>query len=164
MEEQKLYIDYLQTPIGELELASTSTGLLSVLFVQTEKNTLDKQPVAFSKINEEVKKQLNAFFKKELTVFDLPLHPAGTDFQKKVWNELTRIPFGQTISYLTLAKRLGDVNSIRAAASANGKNPITIIIPCHRVIGSNGTLVGYSGDMWRKQWLLEHESGQESLF
>lgn len=154
----------MQTPIGELELTSTSTGLLSVLFVQTEKNTLDKQPVAFSKINEEVKKQLNAFFKKELTVFDLPLHPAGTDFQKKVWNELTRIPFGQTISYLTLAKRLGDVNSIRAAASANGKNPITIIIPCHRVIGSNGTLVGYSGDMWRKQWLLEHESGQESLF
>jgi methylated-DNA-[protein]-cysteine S-methyltransferase len=164
VEEQKLYIDYLETPVGELELTSTATGLLSVLFVQTEKNTLDKQPVSFSKVNEETKKQLKAFFKKELTAFDLPLNPAGTDFQKKVWNELTKIPFGQTISYLTLAKKLGDANSIRAAASANGKNPITIIIPCHRVIGANGTLVGYSGDMWRKQWLLEHESRQESLF
>jgi methylated-DNA-[protein]-cysteine S-methyltransferase len=164
VEEQKLYIDYLETPVGELELTSTATDLLSALFVQTEKNTLDKQPVSFSKVNEETKKQLNAFFKKELTTFDLPLNPAGTDFQKKVWNELTRVPFGQTISYLTLAKKLGDANSIRAAASANGKNPITIIIPCHRVIGANGTLVGYSGDMWRKQWLLEHESRQESLF
>jgi methylated-DNA-[protein]-cysteine S-methyltransferase len=164
VEEQKLYIDYIETPIGELELTSSAVDLLSVLFVQTEKNTLDKQPVSFSKVNEETKKQLVAFFKKELTVFNLPINPAGTDFQKKVWNELTRIPFGQTISYLTLAKKLGDANSIRAAASANGKNPISIIIPCHRVIGANGTLVGYSGDMWRKQWLLEHESRQESLF
>jgi len=164
LEEQKLYIDYLETPVGELELTSTASDLLSVLFVQTEKNTLDKQPIANSKVNDEAKKQLNAFFKKELSKFDLPLNPAGTSFQKSVWAELTKIPFGQTISYLTLAKRLGDPNSIRAAASANGKNPIAIIIPCHRVIGSNGTLVGYSGDMWRKQWLLNHESKQESLF
>jgi methylated-DNA-[protein]-cysteine S-methyltransferase len=162
--EQKLYIDYLQTPIGELELTSTANDLLSVLFVETEKNTLDKQPVAFSKVNEETKKQLSAFFKKELSVFDLPMNPAGSDFQKTVWKELTKIPFGQTLSYLSLAKKLGDPNSIRAAASANGKNPIAIIIPCHRVIGSNGTLVGYSGDLWRKQWLLNHESKQESLF
>jgi methylated-DNA-[protein]-cysteine S-methyltransferase len=164
MTEQKLYYDYMQTPLGELELTSNSHHLLSALFVKTEKNVLDKQPVQHSEINEEAKKQLNAFFKKELTQFKLPINPAGTEFQKMVWSELVKIPFGLTISYLTLAKKLGDPNSIRAAASANGKNPITIIIPCHRVIGTDGKLVGYSGDMWRKQWLLNHESKQESLF
>ncbi len=164
MSEHKLYYDYIDTPLGELELTSNGMHLLSALFVKTEKNVLDKQPVLESEINNEAKKQLNAFFKKELTEFNLPLHPAGTDFQKTVWDELIKIPFGTTISYLTLAKKLGDVNSIRAAASANGKNPITIIIPCHRVIGTDGKLVGYSGDMWRKQWLLDHESNQEKLF
>ena len=164
MSDLKLYYDYLETPLGELELTSSSSHLLSALFVKTEKNVLDKQPVLSSQVNEEAKKQLNAYFKKEIRQFNLPLNPAGTDFQKSVWTELQKIPFGTTISYLTLAKRLGDVNSIRAAASANGKNPITIIIPCHRVIGADGKLVGYSGDMWRKQWLLNHESKQESLF
>jgi len=164
MSDLKLYYDYLETPLGELEITSSSGHLLSVLFVKTEKNVLDKQPVLKSEINEETKKQLSSYFKKEITQFNLPLHPAGTDFQKSVWSELIKIPYGETISYLTLAKKLGDPNSIRAAASANGKNPITIIIPCHRVIGADGKLVGYSGDMWRKQWLLNHESRQESLF
>jgi len=154
----------METPLGELELTSSSNHLLSVLFVKTEKNVLDKQPVLSSEINDEAKKQLDAYFNKEITKFDLPINAAGTEFQKTVWNELTKIPFGTTISYLTLAKKLGDVNSIRAAASANGKNPITIIIPCHRVIGTDGKLVGYSGDMRRKQWLLDHESNQEKLF
>lgn len=164
MSEQKLYYDYIDTPLGELELTSSNSYLLSALFVKTEKNVLDKQPVLSSPVNEEAKKQLNAFFKKELTQFELPINPAGTEFQKMVWSELVKIPFGTTISYMTLAKKLGDPNSIRAAASANGKNPITIIIPCHRVIGTDGKLVGYSGDMWRKQWLLDHESKQEKLF
>lgn len=164
MSEHKLYYDYMDTPIGELELTSSNSFLLSVLFVKTEKNVLDKQPVLLSEINQEAKKQLDAYFKKELTQFKLPLNPAGTEFQKMVWSELVKIPFGTTISYLTLAKKLGDVNSIRAAATANGKNPITIIIPCHRIIGADGKLVGYSGDMWRKQWLLDHESKQEKLF
>lgn len=160
----KLFFSYIDSPLGEIELTASDDRLLSVLFVKTEKNVLDKQPVLKSEINEEAKKQLDAYFKKEITKFNLPIHPAGTEFQKTVWNELTKIPFGTTISYLTLAKKLGDVNSIRAAASANGKNPITIIIPCHRVIGSDGKLVGYSGDMRRKQWLLDHESNQEKLF
>ncbi len=164
MSEQKLYYDYIDTPLGELELTSSANHLLAALFVKTEKNVLDKQPVLESEINNEAKKQLTAFFKKELTQFKLPINPAGTEFQKMVWSELVKIPFGTTISYLTLAKKLGDPNSIRAAASANGKNPISIIIPCHRVIGTDGKLVGYSGDMWRKQWLLNHESKQESLF
>jgi methylated-DNA-[protein]-cysteine S-methyltransferase len=164
MDEQKLYYDYIDTPLGELELTSSNDFLVSALFVKTEKNLLSKQPVLHSAINEEAKKQLNAYFKKELTQFKLPINPAGTSFQKMVWSELVKIPFGTAISYLTLAKKLGDPNSIRAAASANGKNPITIIIPCHRVIGSDGKLVGYSGDLWRKEWLINHESRQESLF
>ncbi len=160
----KLFFSYIDTPLGEIEITSSDDHLLSVLFVKTEKNVLDKQPVLHSEINEETKKQLASFFKKEITEFNLPINPAGTEFQKAVWNELIKIPFGTTISYLTLAKKLGDVNSIRAAASANGKNPIAIIIPCHRVIGTDGKMVGYSGDMWRKQWLLDHESKQEKLF
>lgn len=164
MSDQKLHFDYLDTPIGEIEFTSTAKELLSVLFVKNSKTTLEKQPFSYSPVNEEAKKQMQAYLNKELTVFNLPLKPAGTDFQKSVWLELQKIPFGITISYLTLAKRLGDDNAIRAVAAANGKNPISIIIPCHRVIGSDGKLVGYSGELWRKKWLLEHESPQETLF
>lgn len=164
MSDQKLHFEYLDSPLGEIELTSTTNELLSVLFVKVGKITLEKQPFSYSPVNEETKKQLQAYFNKELTSFTLPLRPAGTDFQKSVWQELQRIPFGTTISYLNLAKRLGDENAIRAVAAANGKNPISIIIPCHRVIGTDGKLVGYSGELWRKKWLLDHESGQASLF
>jgi len=164
MSDQKLHFEYLDSPLGEIEITSTSNELLSVLFVKVGKITLEKQPFSYSPINEETKKQLQAYFNKELTSFTLPLRPAGTDFQKSVWQELQRISFGTTISYLNLAKRLGDENAIRAVAAANGKNPISIIIPCHRVIGTDGKLVGYSGELWRKKWLLDHESGQASLF
>ena len=164
MSDQKLHFEYLDSPIGEIEITSTSKELLSILFVKNGKITLEKQPFSYSPVNEEAKKQLLAYFNKELTVFNLPLRPAGSEFQKMVWNELQNIPFGTTISYLNLAKRLGDENAVRAVAAANGKNPIAIVIPCHRVIGSDGKLVGYSGELWRKKWLLEHESGQATLF
>lgn len=164
MSDQKLHFEYLDSPLGEIELTSTTNELLSVLFVKVGKISLEKQPFSYSPVNEETKRQLQAYFNKELTSFALPLRPAGTDFQKSVWQELQKIPFGTTISYLNLAKRLGDDNAIRAVAAANGKNPISIIIPCHRVIGSDGKLVGYSGELWRKKWLLDHESGQASLF
>ncbi|MCK5677367.1 MAG: methylated-DNA--[protein]-cysteine S-methyltransferase, partial [Flavobacteriaceae bacterium] len=100
------------------------------------------------------------------TSFDLKLNPQGTDFQQNVWNELQRIPYGKTTSYLDQSKKMGNVKAIRAIASANGKNPIWIIIPCHRVIGSDGSLTGYAGGLWRKKWLLEHENPtkQTSLF
>lgn len=92
--------------------------------------------------------------------------PEGTDFQKRVWQQLLDIPFGTTLSYLDLAKQLGDVKAIRAVASANGKNPLWIVVPCHRVIGTDGSLTGYAGGLWRKKWLLEHENppNQTSLF
>lgn len=114
----------------------------------------------------ETTQQLLEYFDGKRTDFDLKLNPEGTDFQKKVWKELSKIPFGKTVSYLDIAKRLGDPKAIRAAASANGKNPLWIIVPCHRVIGSDGSLTGYAGGLWRKKWLLEHESPvkQVSLF
>ena len=86
------------------------------------------------------------------------LHFSATEFQQKVWSQLQTIPFGKTISYIQLAKDLGDEKCIRAAASANGKNPFAIVVPCHRVIGKDGSLTGYAGGLWRKQWLLEHEN------
>jgi methylated-DNA-[protein]-cysteine S-methyltransferase len=102
--------------------------------------------------------QLKEYFNKTRTHFQLKLNPEGTGFQKKVWRQLETIPFGKTTSYQNLANNLGDPKVIRAAASANGKNPIAIVIPCHRVIGSDGSLTGYAGGLHRKKWLLEHES------
>lgn len=106
----------------------------------------------------EAMQQLGAYFAGKLRVFDLPLRPQGTDFQRKVWQALLEIPYGKTISYLGISENIGDPKSTRAVGAANGRNPIPIVIPCHRVIGSDGSLTGYGGGIWRKQWLLEHES------
>ncbi len=106
--------------------------------------------------------QLNEYFSGKRKLFDLPIQQEGSAFQQKVWNELVKIPFGKTISYLQLAQRLGDAKSIRAAASANGRNKLNIVVPCHRVIGSDGSLIGYGGGLPRKKWLLEHEAKFEN--
>jgi methylated-DNA-[protein]-cysteine S-methyltransferase len=112
--------------------------------------------------------QLDEYFRGSRKNFDLPFNQAGTTLQQKVWELLYKIPFGKTISYQQLSKQYGDPKAIRAIASANGRNNLPIIVPCHRVIGSNQTLVGYSGGLWRKRWLLEHEaklhSGVQELF
>ena len=105
--------------------------------------------------------ELIQYFHGQRKHFDVPVHQQGTDFQQKVWNELLAISYGKTISYLELSRRIGDVKAIRAAASANGRNNVAIIVPCHRVIGSDQTLVGYGGGLWRKKWLLQHEARQE---
>lgn len=156
MAEIILY-NYYNSPIGEIELASTSEALLWVKFLETEKVKRTKQQETDSLLFKKTKEQLTAYFKNELEVFDLPLEIQGTEFQKTVWQKLLLLPFGKTISYLTLSKQIGDVKAIRAVASSNGKNPFCIIIPCHRVIGTDGSLTGYAGDLWRKKWLLEHE-------
>lgn len=112
--------------------------------------------------------QLIQYFNGQRRQFELPLNQPGTPFQQEVWGELILIPFGKTISYLELARRTGDTKATRAVASANGKNNIAIIVPCHRVIGSNRELVGYGGGLWRKKWLLELEAkvayGVQTLF
>jgi methylated-DNA-[protein]-cysteine S-methyltransferase len=157
MKEENLYYDYMDSPVGELEISAGENALLSVLFSKTKDHELPRKEINSNPIIEKTKQQLESYFKNEISEFNLPIKPKGTEFQTKVWRELCNIPHGKTISYLSLAKKLGDVKSIRAAASANGKNPLAIIVPCHRVIGTTGKLVGYSGDLWRKQWLLEHE-------
>ena len=113
--------------------------------------------------------QLHDYFAGTRQTFDFKLNPSGTAFQQSVWRALLQVPFGTTCSYLTLSRQLGDEKAIRAVAAANGRNPLWIVVPCHRVIGSDGSLTGYAGGLWRKQWLLEHEgaltrSGQLSIF
>jgi methylated-DNA-[protein]-cysteine S-methyltransferase len=142
---------YYNSPIGVIEISESEEKIISVSFVEEGGNS-DSSDVLANALA-----QLDEYFSQQRTAFDLPLSPQGTEFQKRVWDELCTIPFGKTTSYLAIAKRLGDEKVIRAAASANGKNPIGIIIPCHRVIGSDGSLTGYAGGLWRKDWLLKHE-------
>lgn len=158
---------YYQSPIGVLKITALDTAIRSLIFI--EENGEDKES-SQSPILDECIKQLDEYFAGKKTEFDFPfVFNEGSEFQQKVWTELGKIPFGKTISYKQLALRLGDVNLIRAAGTANSKNPIAIVVPCHRVIGSDGKLVGYAGGLWRKQWLLEHEqklagTRQPSLF
>jgi methylated-DNA-[protein]-cysteine S-methyltransferase len=151
----------IKTPLGFAELKGDESGLASVTVFDNEK-PLDIIP----EILEDAVHQLTEYFEGRRKEFTLTLQLEGTEFQKKVWNELLNIPYGKTLSYLELSKKLGDVKAIRAVASANGKNPLWIIVPCHRVIGSNGDLIGYAGGLHRKKWLLEHESPvkQQTLF
>ena len=152
----------IETPVGILELKGDAEGLASVLF-KDEENVISKK---IPNELQEAVNQLHQYFEGKRKEFNLKLSPNGTDFQKKVWKQLQEISFGKTASYQQMANQLGDPKVIRAAASANGKNPISIIIPCHRVIGSDGSLTGYAGGLHRKKWLLEHESPspQQSLF
>lgn len=154
-------VAYIQTPIGVAELKGDKNGLASVT-VLNNKKPIGTIPTELK----EAAEQFQQYFNGNRTVFNLKLNPSGTHFQKEVWNALLEIPFGKTISYLELSKQLGDVKAIRAVASANGKNPLWIVVPCHRVIGTNGDLTGYAGGLHRKKWLLEHESPakQTTLF
>jgi methylated-DNA-[protein]-cysteine S-methyltransferase len=149
------YTRYYPSPVGLLELKASDTGLRSVLF-RFEHDPLLVTDTASLIVNQAVA-ELDAYFAGTLKSFKVPLDMQGTDFQLVVWKELLFIPFGQTISYLQLAKRVGDLHSTRAVGNANGKNPLSIIVPCHRVIGSNGKLIGYGGGMENKRWLLEFE-------
>lgn len=154
---------FITTPIGTLELKGSEAGLASVLFID---DASEKATAVIPKSLIAATTQLNEYFAGNRNSFDLTLAPEGTDFQNRVWNELQKIQFGKTETYQKMANRLGDPKVIRAAASANGKNPIPIIIPCHRVIGTDGSLTGYASGLHRKKWLLEHESPvkQQSLF
>ena len=155
------YIKHYLSPIGTLEILVSNMHLTHVLFRETQKKPslqLDETTES-SPIIEECVKQFDAYFTGKLKDFDLPLLPQGTDFQLNVWEYLKTIPYGKTISYLAFSRRIGNEKAIRAVGTANGRNPLTIILPCHRVIGSDGSLVGYGGDLWRKEWLLRHEGG-----
>lgn len=169
--------NFSESPLGELIIVSSGNGLCVVEFADDRQQLIHKLEKKFNghlntgidPIIEKCKIQLTEYFNGKRKEFDIPFDLSGSDFQKKVWNLLGSIPYGKTISYLDFSKKYGDPKAIRAIASANGDNPLAIIIPCHRVIGSDGSLIGYAGGLARKQWLLEHEqdfSGhrQEKLF
>lgn len=140
------------SPIGFLHISQLDEAITSIHFMQEPLNNEHTSPLLT-----QVKNELHAYFHNGLRQFSFPIQQQGTSFQNQVWDQLLQIPYGTTISYLEMARRLGDEKKIRAAGTANGKNQLAIVVPCHRVIGSNGQLVGYAGGLWRKEWLLKHE-------
>jgi methylated-DNA-[protein]-cysteine S-methyltransferase len=166
--EETIYTGYMPSPLGIIQIKATPRAITQVHF-------LDKDPIAPTDIPANTPpvliqciKELEEYFAGARTQFNVLLTPPGTPFQRQVWEILLQIGFGKQWSYLQQSKKLGHVKAIRAMASANGKNPVAIIIPCHRVIGSDQSLTGYAGGLWRKKWLLEHEakwhSGVQTLF
>tara|TARA_R110002074_G_scaffold149035_7_gene301349 strand:+ start:20300 stop:20776 length:477 start_codon:yes stop_codon:yes gene_type:complete len=155
-------VAFIKTPLGIAKITGSSEGLSSIIVLDSEEPLTDIIPESL----EDAVYQLNEYFEGIRTEFQLDLNPEGTEFQKKVWLELQNIPYGRTASYMELSKLIGDPKAIRAVGSANGRNPLWIVVPCHRVIGSDGSLTGYAGGLHRKKWLLEHESPhkQQSLF
>ena len=153
---------YIKSPLGITEIIGDEKGIAVISVLDSEKEITTEIP----EVLKVAVAELQDYFTGKRNDFTFKLNPKGTEFQQKVWQELLNIPFGKTMSYLELSKRLGDVKAIRAVASANGKNPLWIVVPCHRVIGTDGSLTGYAGGLWRKKWLLEHEnpSTQQSLF
>ncbi|CBV41389.1 methylated-DNA--[protein]-cysteine S-methyltransferase [Halomonas elongata] len=152
-------LDYYQPPqsdaLGLLRLSATASGITEIAFVM-EKDAAPRP----NEITERARQQLDEYFAGERRDFELPLAPRGTDFQRRVWEALATIPFGETRNYAEIAEQLGCKGGQRAVGAANGRNPISIVVPCHRVIGSDGQLTGYAGGIGRKQWLLAHEAGE----
>tara|TARA_R110002073_G_scaffold4213_1_gene27927 strand:+ start:64939 stop:65427 length:489 start_codon:yes stop_codon:yes gene_type:complete len=155
-------VAYYKTPIGTARIVGDDDGISSIVVIDGTQETSENIPECL----QDCVTQLDEYFHKDRKSFNLKLNPQGTEFQKTVWEELQQIPYAKTETYLAQSKRMGDVKAIRAIAAANGKNPICIVVPCHRVMGSDGSLTGYSGGIWRKRWLLEHENPptQQSLF
>lgn len=152
---------FINTPLGTAKIKGDENGI-SVISILQEGEVSKVIPLELKK----AVKEIDEYFEGNRLKFTFLMNPKGTDFQKKVWKALLEIPYGKTMSYLELSKQLGDVKAIRAVASANGKNPLWIVVPCHRVIGSDGSLTGYAGGLWRKKWLIDHENPvkQQSLF
>jgi methylated-DNA-[protein]-cysteine S-methyltransferase len=156
MEEK--YFSYIDTPLGKLEIRASEVGITAVEFLKKEKEGSVTNTILRVAI-----KQIEEYFKGARVDFELPLDIKGTPFREKVWKELLKIPYGETISYKELALRIDNPKAIRAVGGANNKNPISIIIPCHRVIGSDNSLVGYGGGIENKKWLLEFEKRNKTL-
>jgi methylated-DNA-[protein]-cysteine S-methyltransferase len=151
--------------VGELTLVASDTALMAVHFPTAphgsggEVHDVDSGAGVLAR----ARQQLEEYFARTRTTFDLPLEPAGSAFQRRVWDALRAIPYGTTVSYSEIARRMGDVRATRAVGAANGQNPIPIIVPCHRVVGAHGELTGFGGGIDRKRWLLEHEGALLAL-
>jgi methylated-DNA-[protein]-cysteine S-methyltransferase len=151
--ETEVLAAYCESPIGALAITGTLEGILAIQFLDAMPPALTEPPVCL----QPCLAQLEEYFTGQRRDFSVALQLRGTDFQRRVWEALLTIPFGATVTYRDIAARLGNPQAVRAVGAANGQNPIPILVPCHRVIGSDGDLTGYGGGLWRKQWLLEHE-------
>lgn len=159
-----MFTAYISTDLGPIRVTANDKELLSVHFLETEEeHEVTKIDVTGNEITNDTVVQLKEYFSGKRTVFDVPLAPAGTDFQKQVWKELVKIPFGKTDHYSSIANKINNPLSVRAVGAANGKNPIAIIIPCHRIIGADGSLTGYAGGLWRKEFLLNLEAAGKGI-
>ena len=147
---------YCQSPVGIIEIKGTEEAITFTSFVEEEGNSSASIPAVLL----QCQKELDEYFNGTRKGFEVRLSPAGTEFQKQVWGELLQIGYGNTTSYMAIAKKMNNPGAVRAVGLANGKNPIGVIIPCHRVIGGDGSLTGYAGGLWRKKWLLEHEGNK----
>ncbi len=145
---------FYDSPIGTLEIISQENAIINILFVSD--NKADIAPP--NNVLQNCITQIDDYFNQKRHTFDINFKLDGTVFQKQVWGEILNIPYGETTTYLDIAKKIGNVMAVRAVGKANGANLLPIIIPCHRVIGRNGKLVGYTGGLWRKKWLLKHEN------
>lgn len=147
-----MFIDYFNSPIGLIEIRASDKGITQLVFVEQK-----TEKTVHNAIIQQCIKQLAEYFNQKRTTFDLPLDQQGTPFQKQTWTALLDIPFGKTATYRDIAIAVKNPKAVRAVGAANGKNPISIIVPCHRIIGSNGKLTGYAGGLERKEWLLKFE-------
>jgi len=145
-----------KSPIGVIEIIGTDEAIISIMFVERDVETNSVQDES-PKVLKDCLQQLEQYFKGDRHEFTFPYTFEGTDFQKTVWNALTEVPSTETVSYKDIAVSDGNDKAVRAVGTANGKNKLSIVIPCHRIIGSNGKLTGYAGGLWRKEWLLQHE-------
>ncbi len=159
MKKQTLNQIFLKTPLGTARIKGDEEGISAIQILDEKIPTSTEIPDSLHSAFQ----QLDDYFNGDLEEFTLKLNLKGTAFQQKVWKAINEIPFGKTCSYLELSRKLGDEKAIRAVASANGKNPLWVVIPCHRVIGSDGSLTGYAGGLQRKQWLLNHENNTSQL-
>ena len=157
MNTSRYFFQYLPTPIGTLEIQADESSLLTVGFVDQQ------QATTANAVTEHTHQQLSEYLAGQRRAFTLPLGALGTPFQQRVWQLLSKLPYGQTCSYQYIARQLGNPKAVRAVGAANGKNPLAIVVPCHRVIGANGSLTGYAGGLERKSWLLQLESSQSQL-
>ena len=164
----KRYVSHqVESPVGRLTLVASGDGLAAILWENDDPRRVPLSIAAIAPdqpVLREAERQLADYFAGRRRVFDLPLDFAGTDFQKQVWAALLTIPFGETRSYGQIARQIGRPDAVRAVGAANGRNPLSIVAPCHRVIGSNGALTGFAGGLEAKAWLLAHEGVRTGLF
>jgi len=153
--QESPFFGYVESPIGLVEIGVSSEGISQLTFVEKR-----RRRVTTNLLVEAGMEQISDYFFGKRKTFDMPIVLEGTTFQVSVWRQLVTVPFGETASYKTIAEKIHHPRAFRAVGAANGRNPVSIVVPCHRIVGNNGSLTGYGGGLWRKEWLLRHEGAR----